>query len=217
MVLFHFCNAPGGVYLGLLLKRDLGAADNLLPAVFVVSMVVWMSAVRPVGKLADRIGRRPLLIAAWAVMTARLGLLAAAQATWQVLLIQVLDGLGQAMFAVLAASWVTDRLADPGKAGEAQVLVGSSLVFGSAIGPAATGLVVESLGYRGVFAALAAIGAAATLLVIWKVPETLAGLSHNNEDAPSRPDPAATSPESARRSEKERAATREIAFSCCGP
>ena len=56
------------------------------------------------------------------------------------------------------------------------MLVGSSLVFGSAVGPAVTGLVVEALGYRGVFAALAAIGAAATALVICKVPETLTSL-----------------------------------------
>jgi MFS family permease len=181
MVLFHFCNAPGGVYLGLLLKTDLGASDHFLPAVFVVSMIVWMLAVRPVGKLADRIGRRPLLIAAWAIMTTRLVLLAVAQAPWQVLLVQILDGLGQAMFAVLAASWVTDRLADPRKAGEAQVLVGSSLVFGSAIGPAATGLVVDTMGYRGVFATLAAIGAAATLLVVWRVPESLATLSRGDD------------------------------------
>ena len=57
MILFHFCNAPGGVYLGLFLKQDLEAGDQLLPAAFVISMIVWMLAVRPAGKLADRIGR----------------------------------------------------------------------------------------------------------------------------------------------------------------
>ena len=124
-------------------------------------------------------------------------LLAAAQATWQALAIQILDGLGQALFAVLAAAWVTDRLGGPRKAGEAQVLVGSALVFGSAVGPAATGLVVDALGYRGTFAApvvefpitdsngvdalgyrgtfavLAGVGAVAALLVVVMVPETL--------------------------------------------
>jgi MFS family permease len=174
MVLFHLCNAPGGVYLGLFMKQELDAPPALLPAAFVVSMIAWMLAVRPTGKLSDRIGRRPLLITAWAVMTIRLALLTVAQATWQVLTIQVLDGLGQALFAVLAASWVTDRLADPRRGGEAQALVGCALVFGSALGPLLTGLVVDSLGYRGTFALLAAVGAAATLLVITMVPETLA-------------------------------------------
>ncbi len=173
MVLFHFCNAPAGVYLGLFMKRDLGTAASLLPVAFVISMITWGLAVRRAGKLSDRIGRRPLLIAAWTIMTARLALLAVAQATWQALAIQVLDGLGQALFAVLAAAWVTDRLADPGRSGEAQGLVGSALVFGSAVGPGATGLVVDALGYRGTFALLAGVGAAATALVVARVPETL--------------------------------------------
>jgi|HubBroStandDraft_6_1064221.scaffolds.fasta_scaffold279645_3 MFS family permease len=106
-------------------------------------------------------------------MTARLALLAVAQATWQTLAIQVLDGLGQALFAVLAAASVTDRLADARRAGEAQRLVGSALLFGSAVGPAATGLLVDALGYRGTFALLAGVGAVATALVVAKVPETL--------------------------------------------
>jgi MFS family permease len=173
MVLFHFANAPGGVYLGLFMKQDLGASESLLPVAFVISMTTWMLAVQAAGKLADRIGRRPLLIAAWTIMTARLVLLAVVRTPWQALAIQVLDGLGQALFAVLAASWVTDRLGDPRRAGEAQVLVGSSLVFGSAVGPAVTGLVVDALGYRGTFVVLGGVGAVATLLVIGLVPETL--------------------------------------------
>ena len=65
---------------------------------------------------------------------------------------QALDGLGNGLFAVLAAAWVTDRLADPRRAGEAQVIVGSCLVFGSAIGPAVSSFLVGPLGYRGLFA-----------------------------------------------------------------
>jgi MFS family permease len=136
-------------------------------------MVTWMLAVQAGGTLADRIGRRPLLIAAWTIMTTRLLLLSVAQTTWHALAIQVLDGLAQALFAVLAAAWVTDRLGGSRKAGEARVLVGSALVFGSAVGPAVTGLVVDALGYRGTFAVLGGVGIVATLLVIGLVPETL--------------------------------------------
>ena len=86
---------------------------------------------------------------------------------------QALDGLGNGLFAVLAAAWVTDRLADPRRSGEAQVIVGSCLVFGSAIGPAAASFLVGPLGYRGLFAALAGVGAVATAIVVFFVPETL--------------------------------------------
>ena len=54
MVLFHAANAPGGVYLGLFLKRDLQAPERMLAYAFVVSMVAWMLVVWPAGWLADR-------------------------------------------------------------------------------------------------------------------------------------------------------------------
>ena len=47
------------------------------------------------------------------------------------------------------------------------------LVLGSAIGPAVATLLVGPLGYRGLFLALAGIGAIATLVVVFFVPETL--------------------------------------------
>jgi MFS family permease len=174
MVLFHTANAPGGVYLGLFLARDLGAPAHRLAEAFVVSMVAWMLVVRPAGTLADRWGRRPLLIAAWAVMALRLAIVAVARTPGQIVANQALDGLANGLFAVLAAAWVTDRLGGARRAGEAQAIVGTSLVFGSALGPYLSALWVDSLGYRGVFGVLAGVGAAATLLVILAVPESLA-------------------------------------------
>jgi MFS family permease len=109
-------------------------------------------------------------------MTLRLVLVALAVAPWQVLAIEILDGLAQGLFIVVAAAWMTDRLADHKRVGEAQVLVGSALVAGSAIGPSLSGIVVGSLGYRGMFGLLAAIGTLATLIVIALVPETLGKL-----------------------------------------
>ena len=173
MVLFHIANAPAGVYLGLFLKGDLHAADGFLSWAFVVSMIAWMLVVRPAGWLADRLGRRPLLIVGWCAMTIRLVLIAMAQAPWQILAVQVLDGLAQGIFIVLAAAWVTDRLADHKRIGEAQALVGSALVAGSAIGPILSGLIVEAIGYRGMFWMLAGVGTFATLIVVLAVPETL--------------------------------------------
>ena len=61
MILYHAANAPGGVYLGLFLKRDLHAPDRMLAYAFAVSMVAWMLVVLPGGRLADRVGRKPAL------------------------------------------------------------------------------------------------------------------------------------------------------------
>jgi MFS family permease len=173
MILYHAANAPGGVYLGLFLKRDLHAPDRMLAYAFVVSMVAWMLVVWPGGRLADRWGRKPLLIAGWTIMALRLALVAIVRSPELAVANQALDGLGNGLFAVVAAAWVTDRLADPRRSGEAQVIVGSCLVFGSAIGPAVASLLVGPLGYRGLFLALAGVGAVATLIVLFFVPETL--------------------------------------------
>jgi len=172
MILFHSAAAPGGVYLGLFLN-ELGASDGFLPYVFVVMMIAWMLVVWPAGALADRIGRKPLLLLAWSAMTVRLALIAVASSPEWILFIQVLDGLAQGLFGVLAAAWVTDRFADPRRAGEAQVLVGSCLVLGSALGPLLAGLVVDAVGYRGLFGLLASVAGIATLVVLALVPETL--------------------------------------------
>jgi MFS family permease len=173
MVLFHVANAPGGVYLGLYLKRDLHAPERYLAYAFVVSMIAWMLAIRVVGSVADRFGRKPFLMLGGALMALRLAMIALATSAEQILAIQVLDGLAQSLFAVAAAAWVTDRLADPRRVGEAQVLVGSSLVFGSAVGPLLAALIVDRIGYVGLFGVLAGIGAIALVLVIAFVPETL--------------------------------------------
>ena len=174
MVLYLPSRMPfGGVYLQLFLKRDLHAPERILAYAFAVSMIAWMLVVCPAGWLADRFGRKPLLVAGWAIMAIRLGLVAVVRSPALAVANQALDGLGNGLFAVLAAAWVTDRLADPRRSGEAQVIVGSCLVLGSALGPAAAGFLVGTLGYRGLFAALAGVGAVATAIVVLFVPETL--------------------------------------------
>ena len=170
MVLFHVANAPGGVYLGLFLKGSLGAPDHVLSLAFVVSNVTWMLVVWPAGRVSDRIGRRPLLLAGWAAAASRLALVALSRTSTEVLSIQILDGLAQGLFAVAAAAWVTDWLGEPQRAATAQVIVGSSLVAGSALGPALAGCLIDVLGYRGMFAVLASVGGLATLIVAATVP-----------------------------------------------
>ena len=159
MVLFHAANAPGGVYLGLFLKRDLHAPERMLAYAFVVSMVAWMLVVWPAGWLADRCGRRPLLIVGWTIMACGSG--------WSSVVQSPGDGRGEPGARRIGQRPVRGagrRLGDrpagrPRRAGEAQVIVGSCLVFGSAIGPAAAGFLVGPLGYRGLFAVLAGVGA----------------------------------------------------------
>ena len=181
MVLYHAANAPGGVYLGMYLKRGLHASSSIPAYAFLVSMIAWTLVVFPAGRLADRIGRKPLLVAGWTIMTVRLALVAVLKSPGLLVANQALDGLGNGLFAVIAAAWVTDRFADPRRVGEAQVLVGAALVGGSALGPFVSGFFVERLGYPAMFGVLAGVGAVATAIVLFLVPETVA--RHREETA----------------------------------
>jgi MFS family permease len=183
MILFHCANAPAGVYLGLFLKRDLHASNSFLAYAFVTSMLVWMVAVWPAGAIADRWGRRPMLIVTWAAMGLRLALIAVARTPMEVVAIQALDGFANGLFSVLAATWVTDRFADKRRVGEAQVLVGTSLVFGSAVGPALAAMLVDHIGYRPLFGVLAGAAALATAIIVVGVPETLGARPSISKDA----------------------------------
>ncbi len=188
MILFHFANAPGGVYLGLYLKNDLGAQEHILSTAFVISMIAWMLVVRPAGRLADRWGRKPLLIVAWTAMALRLLIVAIARTPEQIVVNQALDGFSNGLFAIVAAAWVTDRLADPRRIGEAQVIVGSSLVLGSALGPFFCGFIVAAIGYRVLFGLLAAVGAIAVLLIIAFVPESIPAKPRRDESIVREPE-----------------------------
>lgn len=105
-------------------------------------------------------------------MATRLALVALVRSPWEIVAIQVLDGAASGLFSILCAAWVTDRLGAD-RASEAQVIVGASLVFGSAIGPALSGPIAEVLGYRGLFGLWAGVGALATAVVVAWIPETL--------------------------------------------
>jgi MFS family permease len=87
--------------------------------------------------------------------------------------VQVLDGVCSGLFSVLAGTWVIDRLGDARRVSEAQAIVGTSLVLGSALGPAVSAPLVTVLGYRGLFGTLAVVGGVATLMLMAFVPETL--------------------------------------------
>ncbi len=172
MVIFHIANSPPGVYLGLSLQQDLKTPKHYLPLLFIVSMVSWAIAVPLVGKLSDRIGRKPLLIAGWIFMTIRTASLGLATEFWQILVFQILDGFAQGIYAVATAAWMSDRFGAGKRSGEAMVWVGTALVAGSALGPFLAGIIVQDLGYRFLFLVLAGIGSFATVLVT-QVPESL--------------------------------------------
>jgi MFS family permease len=146
------------------------APESFIALTFIVDMAAWLIVVFPTGWLADRYGWKPLLIMAWLLLAVRNGMLSVATQHWELIVLKILDGIANGMFAVLAASWVVKWLGDRNGSAEAHAIVGVSLVLGSALGTLASGLSVEWLGYRDLFAALAVAALIATVVLL-RVPE----------------------------------------------
>lgn len=124
-----------------------GAALALLAAITVVASF-------PSGWLADRIGRRPLMVAGGGLAAAGIGLLPLASSLEMVLVFGALMALGTAAFS--SASWA--MLADASSVGESGRLMGIAHLgtAGAAAAAGLFGLVIDAAGYSVAFPLAAA-------------------------------------------------------------
>ena len=123
----------------------------------------------PVGRLADSVGRIKVLLAGVAVFTlvsllagfaTNLPLLATARAVM---------GIGGAAMTTLPVALVRQTV-PMGRIGRTMGLIGSSMAFGWALGPAAGGMLAAAVGWRWVFFVLVPLGAGVLLLAARALP-----------------------------------------------
>ncbi len=164
------------------LTRQLGAAMpqaqltmSALILAFGLAQLIW-------GPLADRFGRRPVLLSGLVLYTlASLGSVWAASIE-SLIVWRTLQGASMAAAVVSARAMVRD-LYEPHQGARVMSLALSGLGVLAVVGPAAGGLAAAGLGWRAALALVAAFGAFTLAWVFWRVPETLA-----------RPNPKALQP-----------------------
>ena len=96
-----------------------------------------------VGRLSDRVGRRPLLVGGALLAAAALGLTATVDSLWAVVALRLLAGVAEASFFVAAFAALAD-LAPPDRLGEALSYNSLGLYLGLALGPPLGELLVET-------------------------------------------------------------------------
>src|SRR5262249_37431282 len=135
-----------------------------------------------VGRSAQRIGRRPLLLLGFAAVPMRGILFAAVTDPFLLVVVQVLDGIAAAAFTVLTPFIIADVARATGRVNLSLGIVGTAIGIGAALSTTLAGYVSDRFGTPAAFLALAVVAAAGVALVAALMPETRPG-----GGAPARP------------------------------
>ncbi|SEF14955.1 Predicted arabinose efflux permease, MFS family [Rhizobiales bacterium GAS191] len=139
------------------------------------AIIVTQLATIPMALLVTRanaLGRKPLLIIAFAAVPLR-GLLCASydDPSW-LLGVQLLDGVGAGMYEALLPLVLADMMRGTGHYSLARGVLGTIQGIGGSTGQGAAGFIVAAFGYNAAFLTLAAVALAALLLMAVAMPET---------------------------------------------
>ncbi|HEY1931895.1 MAG TPA: MFS transporter [Acetobacteraceae bacterium] len=178
-VLFHVSNAAMlTIALNALAEHVSDTAAVVSAAILIPQLVA--AALSPyVGTLAQRLGRRPVLIAGFAALPVR-GVLfallfAIRPSTIPLLVCQVLDGLSATVFGLMVPLIAADLTRRTGHLNLAIGTIGLAVGIGATISTTLAGWLADAVGVPNTLLALAAVGGAATLLVRLAMPETHPG------------------------------------------
>jgi predicted MFS family arabinose efflux permease len=148
------------------------APGYLVSATIVVPQVIAASIAPWAGRLTQRIGRRPVLIAGFAAVPLRALLLAVLPGALPLAALQALDGVSAAVFGLMLPLIAADLTTRTGHLNLAIGALGLASGLGATFSTAVAGWVGDHLGDSMTFLVLGAVGSAAVALLWIGMPET---------------------------------------------
>lgn len=147
--------------------------SDLLVAAMVTSLQPLTSMISSIfsGGLADRYGRKPMMVAALIIESISMLGYVWAESIYTFALLTILNGVGASLFWPAASAQVTDVVPEE-KRSEVFALLHTALNLGAAAGPL-IGVTLYKINPSIVFGICSAALFVYCLLIIWKVPETL--------------------------------------------
>ncbi len=175
VALFFMSNAAMLPLAASALAGPQGTAANLIVAACIVVPQLMVAALSPLmGRLAERRGRRPVLLLGFAALPVRGLLLSVLVSPGGVIAAQALDGVGGAVLAVMLPLVAADVTRGTNRFNLCLGLFGLAAGLGATVSTTLGGALATHLGSRVAFLGLAATGAAAMALVGLALPETKA-------------------------------------------
>ncbi len=170
--LFHFANAP---MLPLIVQKlalaNPGWESGLTSAAIIVAQFATILMALLVTR-ANVLGRKPLLLLAFGAVPLRGGLCMWSDDPSWLLVVQVLDGVGDGLFEALLPLVLADIMGGSGHYSLARGLVGTIQGIGSSSSQAVAGYIVTTTGYSAAFLTLALVASAVLWPIIVAMPET---------------------------------------------
>jgi MFS family permease len=157
---FHFANVKA-------------SAAPFMSACIVVTQVVIMCSAAAIGRYANVHGRKPLLLIGFGVLPIRALLYTVIHNATGLIAVQLLDGVANAIFVVVAILVVADRTRGTGRFNLMQGALATAVGLGAALSNSFGGELIQHYSFRVSFLALGAVAALALGLLWAGVPETL--------------------------------------------
>jgi MFS family permease len=177
-LLFHFANAPLLPLVGQKLAFEFPReATAMMSFCMVAAQGVMLPIAIFVGRNADRLGRRPIFLVAFAVLPIRAALYTLSDNAFWLLGVQLLDGVGAGIYQALTPLLIADIMRGTGRYNLAQGAVATTQGIGASVSALAAGEVVDHFGYSAAFLFLAAGAAIACAIFSLFMPETRNGES----------------------------------------
>jgi MFS family permease len=171
--LFHFANAPMLPLVGQKLAlANSGNETMFMSACVIAAQLVMLPMSLLVGARADAWGRKPLLLVAFTVLPLRGFLYTLSDHSAWLIAVQLLDGVGNGLFATLTGIVVADLMRGTGRYNLARGVVATVQGVGASISNVVAGNIVVLAGYNAAFVSLACIAALGLVVLVALMPET---------------------------------------------
>jgi MFS family permease len=174
-VIFHFANAAMVPLVTELLAKNQGAKTAILytSGYMLASQLVFTVVAAFSGRLAGRIGRKPLFLFAFAALTLRGVLYTVSHDPAWLIAVQCMDGLGAGIFGVVSVLIIADLTQGTGRFNAAQGAIATAQGLGAFLSNSLAGYLAKHAGPSFTFLALAGIALAGLVFFALCMPETL--------------------------------------------
>ncbi len=172
-MLFHFANAPLLPLVGQKLAQAHPIwATAMMSSCIIAAQLIMLPIAIAVGRTADRIGRKPILLLGFAVLPARALLYTFSDSAPWLIGVQLLDGVGAGIFGAITPLLIADLMRGTGRYNLAQGAVATAQGIGASLSGLAAGVIVDHLGYSAAFLTFGVVAFAALAVLVLAMPET---------------------------------------------